>query len=156
MDGTILEIIIGAIGIMLALIAVLHKKFLASLISYSLASLLLALLAITLRAPDVALSLIVVGALVIGLFIFAHEETREEIKIDLKPGIAVIPFLLLLLKARITPNPLTYEAYLNTWNLGNLVTEILAGWRFYDSVGEALILFSAAIGFSIVIRRIKR
>ncbi|AAL81274.1 cation:proton antiporter [Pyrococcus furiosus DSM 3638] len=155
MDGTILEIITGIIAVTLALITVLHKKFLASLISYSLASLLLALLAMTFRAPDVALSLIVVGALVIGLFIFAHEETREEIKIDLKPGIAVIPLLLLLLKTRITPNSLTYEAYLSVWNLGNLVTEILAGWRFYDSVGEALILFSAAVGFSIVVRRVK-
>ena len=149
MLGTILSLIL--IG--LALVVVLHRDFLASLITYGLVSLAFILLLLLLKAPDVVLSAIVVGALVTGLFIFAYESTEEDGKIEIWKGIFVLPLLVLLLKCEVEPRTFTYDAYISHWSMGNLVTEILAGWRLYDSIGEAMILFSAALGFSLVLRR---
>ncbi|AEH24323.1 hydrogenase subunit MbhD domain-containing protein [Pyrococcus yayanosii] len=148
MLGTILE---GTL-ILLALFVILHSKILPALVAYSLAGLSFILLLILLRAPDVALSAIVVGALVIGLFIFAHESVREEGGLRLFLALAVIPLCLFLLtlEYRVAPGG-SYAYYLVNWRMNNLVTEILASWRLYDSVGEALLLFAASLGFSAVL-----
>ncbi|ASJ16696.1 cation:proton antiporter [Thermococcus chitonophagus] len=149
MLGTILSLVI--IG--LALVVVLHRDFLASLITYGLVSLAFILLLLLLKAPDVALSAIVVGALVTGLFIFAYESTGESGKVELWKGIFLLPLLALFLRYKVEPRTFTYNAYISHWSMKNLVTEILAGWRLYDSIGEAMILFSAALGFSLILRR---
>ncbi|CAB50116.1 hydrogenase subunit MbhD domain-containing protein [Pyrococcus abyssi] len=151
MLGTMLSFMI----ILLALTVVLHRDFLASLIAYSLVGLSFVMLAVLARAPDVALSAIAVGGIVIGLFIFAYEKVREE-GIELPLGLAVVPLAIALLRLRVSVNPGSYYHYIKAWSIGNLVSEILAGWRLYDSVGEALILFSAALGFSLLIRGKKK
>ncbi|MFA4669136.1 DUF4040 domain-containing protein [Pyrococcus kukulkanii] len=148
-----LGIILSLIIIGLALVVVLHRDFLASLITYGLVSLAFILLLLLLKAPDVALSAIVVGALVTGLFIFAYESTRENRKVEVWKGIFVLPLLLVFLRYNIEARTFTYDTYISHWSMGNLVTEILAGWRLYDSIGEAMILFSAALGFSLILRR---
>ncbi|AEC52540.1 putative monovalent cation/H+ antiporter subunit B [Pyrococcus sp. NA2] len=152
MLGIILEVTIIGIAILL----ILHKDFKASLVLYALLSLLATLIMLLSYAPDVALSGIVVGGIIIGLFIFVYE--RVGCKPELRPSLslAVIPLLLLLLMSEKTYNLSTYSAYIEKWSMGNLVTEILAGWRLYDSVGEALILFSAAIGFALMLREGKK
>lgn len=43
----------------------------------------------------------------------------------------------------------SYAYYITNWTdveVPNLVTAILADWRVYDSLGEAIILFSAVAG----------
>ena len=43
----------------------------------------------------------------------------------------------------------SYQYYISNWDkvgVPNLVTAILADWRVYDSVGEAIILFTAMTG----------
>ncbi|AFK22734.1 hydrogenase subunit MbhD domain-containing protein [Pyrococcus sp. ST04] len=152
MLGIILEITI----IWLALFVVFHKDFLASLILYGLVGLVFVLLLLMYKAPDVALSGIVVGALITGLFIFAHEKLNENVELSLLKGFTVLPLLFALATNSMGISSETYRAYLSVWSMGNLVTEILAGWRLYDSIGEAFILFAAALGFSIALRRGRR
>ncbi|ASJ07854.1 hypothetical protein A3L11_00895 [Thermococcus siculi] len=48
----------------------------------------------------------------------------------------------------------SYEYYVSNWSeigIPNLVSAILAGWRAYDSLGEASLLFTAVIGFYILL-----
>ncbi|NJD98327.1 hypothetical protein E3E26_00700 [Thermococcus sp. LS1] len=48
----------------------------------------------------------------------------------------------------------SYAYYVENWDeigIPNLVSAILAGWRAYDSLGEASLLFTAVIGFYLLI-----
>jgi len=48
----------------------------------------------------------------------------------------------------------SYEYYITNWEevgVPNLVTAILADWRAYDSLGEAILLFTAVAGFYILL-----
>nr|WP_206205290.1 hypothetical protein [Thermococcus sp. GR6] len=48
----------------------------------------------------------------------------------------------------------SYAYYVGNWDeigIPNLVSAILAGWRAYDSLGEASLLFTAVIGFYLLI-----
>jgi len=48
----------------------------------------------------------------------------------------------------------SYEHYVNNWeevNIPNLVTAVLVDYRAYDTLGEATILFTAALGFYIIL-----
>ncbi|BAA30040.1 hydrogenase subunit MbhD domain-containing protein [Pyrococcus horikoshii] len=152
MLGIILEVVM----LTLALIVILHRDFMTSLIVYSLTSLVFILLVLLSYAPDVALSGIVVGGIVTGLFVFGYERAGGECKVKLPLGLAVLPLAFALLRVKFKVNLASYEAYVKAWNINNLVSEILAGWRLYDSVGEALILFSAALGFSLLMGGRKR
>ena len=47
-----------------------------------------------------------------------------------------------------------YAYYVANWGeigIPNLVSAILAGWRAYDSLGEASLLFTAVIGFYLLL-----
>ncbi len=48
----------------------------------------------------------------------------------------------------------SYTYYVTHWteiDVPNLVSAILAGWRAYDSLGEASLLFTAVIGFYLLL-----
>ncbi|NJE76278.1 hypothetical protein [Thermococcus sp. ES12] len=48
----------------------------------------------------------------------------------------------------------SYSYYVANWGeigVPNLVSAILAGWRAYDSLGEASLLFTAVIGFYLLL-----
>ncbi|ASI98926.1 hypothetical protein [Thermococcus celer] len=48
----------------------------------------------------------------------------------------------------------SYAYYVSNWNeigVPNLVSAILAGWRAYDSLGEASLLFTAVMGFYLLL-----
>lgn len=48
----------------------------------------------------------------------------------------------------------SYTYYVSHWKeigVPNLVSAILAGWRAYDSLGEASLLFTAVTGFYILL-----
>ena len=73
MLGTILDVVFIAM-ILLAIAVVEEKNLVSAVVKYSLLSLLFVLALFELKAPDVALSAIVVGAIVIGVFLFTIEE----------------------------------------------------------------------------------
>ncbi|NJD98328.1 DUF4040 domain-containing protein [Thermococcus sp. LS1] len=76
MLGTILDVVFVAM-IILAVAVVEEKNLVNAVVKYSLLSLLFILALFELRAPDVALSAIVVGAIVIGIFLFTIEEVTR-------------------------------------------------------------------------------
>ncbi|CAD5244884.1 hydrogenase subunit MbhD domain-containing protein [Thermococcus camini] len=69
MLGTILDVVFLAM-IILAVAVVEERNLVSAVVKYSLLSLLFILALFELNAPDVALSAIVVGAIVIGVFLF--------------------------------------------------------------------------------------
>ncbi|ASJ07855.1 sodium:proton antiporter [Thermococcus siculi] len=73
MLGTILDVIFIAMAL-LALAVVEERELVSAVVKYALLSLLFVLALFELNAPDVALSAIVVGAIVIGVFLFTIEE----------------------------------------------------------------------------------
>ncbi len=48
----------------------------------------------------------------------------------------------------------SYDHYVQNWeetNIPNLVTAVLVDWRAYDTLGEATILFTSALGFYLIL-----
>nr|WP_206204883.1 hypothetical protein [Thermococcus sp. MV11] len=52
------------------------------------------------------------------------------------------------------PSGGSFAYYVTRWEeigVPNLVSAILAGWRAYDSLGEASLLFTAVVGFYVLL-----
>ncbi len=62
--------------IILSIAVIEEKNLIGAVIEFSLLSLIFVITLFQLEAPDVALSAIVVGALIIGVFIFTIEEVE--------------------------------------------------------------------------------
>ncbi len=77
MLGIIHEIVLIAM-IVLAVIIILEEGRLKAVIELALLSVLLVIIMFQLQAPDVALSATVIGALMIGAFIYAIEEVKKS------------------------------------------------------------------------------
>ena len=76
MPGIIHEVLL--IALILSSIAVIEEKRLVSaVIKYALMGLIFIVVLLQLRAPDVALSAIVVGAIVIGVFLYTIKEVEK-------------------------------------------------------------------------------
>ncbi|MCD6558413.1 sodium:proton antiporter [Thermococci archaeon] len=76
MPGIIHEVLL--IALILSSIAVIEEKRLVSaVIKYALMGLIFIVVLLQLRAPDVALSSIVVGAIVIGVFLYTIKEVEK-------------------------------------------------------------------------------
>ncbi|MBP1912263.1 hydrogenase subunit MbhD domain-containing protein [Thermococcus stetteri] len=76
MPGTIHEVLLVAIMLLSASV-VEAEKLSAAVMRYGLLSLAFVIVLIQLRAPDVALSAVVVGAIVTGLFLYTVKEVGE-------------------------------------------------------------------------------
>ena len=76
MLGILFEALLIAM-VIISIIAVEHKNLVAAVIEYSVLNLLFVLILFQLRAPDVALSAIVVGAIITGVYIFAIDEVEK-------------------------------------------------------------------------------
>lgn len=76
MLGIIHEILLITM-IILAIAAVEEKDLINALMKFAALSLAFILVLFQLNAPDVALSAIVVGAIVIGIFLFTVEEVQK-------------------------------------------------------------------------------
>ncbi|WP_010477316.1 hydrogenase subunit MbhD domain-containing protein [Thermococcus zilligii] len=76
MPGTIHELLLVAI-VLLAVSVVEAGELTSSVLRYALLSLAFIIVLIQLRAPDVALSAVVVGAIVTGLFLYTIKEVGE-------------------------------------------------------------------------------
>jgi len=80
MLGILFEALLIAM-VIISIIAVEHDNLVAAVIEYSVLNLLFVLILFQLRAPDVALSAIVVGAIITGVYIFTIDEV-EKLKRD--------------------------------------------------------------------------
>ncbi|ALM75509.1 Na+/H+ antiporter, MbhD-like subunit [Thermococcus barophilus] len=61
-----------------ALAVIEERDLVVAVVKYALLSLIFVLVLFQLKAPDVALSAIVVGAVIIGIFLFTIEEVEKS------------------------------------------------------------------------------
>ena len=76
MPGIIHEVLLLAI-ILLAISVVEAERLISAVLRYGLLGLVFTVVLIQLRVPDVALSAVVVGAIVTGLFLYTIREVGE-------------------------------------------------------------------------------
>ncbi|NJE25539.1 DUF4040 domain-containing protein [Thermococcus sp. MV5] len=76
MLGIILELLLVAM-IILSVAVIEEKNLVNAVVKYAFLSLSFVLVLVLLKAPDVALSAIVVGAVVIGVFLFTIREVEK-------------------------------------------------------------------------------
>ncbi|NJE08531.1 DUF4040 domain-containing protein [Thermococcus sp. M39] len=63
--------------IIIAIAVIEEDDLISAVVKYALLSLIFVLILFQLKAPDVALSAIVVGAIIIGVFLFTIEEVEK-------------------------------------------------------------------------------
>ena len=73
----IIHEILLIVMIIISIAVIEEENLIGAVIEFSLLSLIFVIVLFQLKAPDVALSSIVVGALIIGVFIFTIEEVRQ-------------------------------------------------------------------------------
>ncbi|MBU0549226.1 MAG: DUF4040 domain-containing protein [Candidatus Omnitrophica bacterium] len=156
-----------------AIVAVEVGDLISSVVAVGAVGLGLSLVFLVLKAPDLAITQLVVEILCLIILI------RATIKRDLpliKSGrwhfntfstlLFIVVFLLLAFISlhdlpgfgkpllRVASNYLR-EGFLRTGS-ANLVTSVILDFRAYDTLGEATVLFTAVMGVMVVMRRIGR
>jgi multicomponent Na+:H+ antiporter subunit B len=156
-----------------AIIAIEVKDLLSSVVAVGAVGLGLSIVFLVLKAPDVAITQLVVEILCLIILI------RATLKKDLPFAatgrwflntVVTVGFIAVFLMAAakclkelpefgypIMKVAATYlsEGQLNT-GAGNMVSSVILDYRAYDTLGEATVLFTAVIGVLAVVRRIGR
>lgn len=169
----ILLIVLMVLG---ALIALQSKDLLSSIISLGIVGFALTIVFLILNAPDLAIVQIIIETLTLIILIAAIQKTtrkdltQEGTEKNILLGIIGFIFcglflfsayrMLQQLPAFGSPNLLMSHYYINNGvsltNAHNLVTAIILDFRGYDTLGEATVLFTSAIGVLTVLRKTGR
>lgn len=169
-EWAVLAFVLGA-----ALATALLRDVLASIIAFAAYSLGVAVIWLLLRAPDVGLTEAAVGAGVTTvLFLLTIAKTvrpaSDDLFVDVDLTAAGVSALLVATLAttlsalppvgssstpvatsRVT-NYYLENAYTET-GVENVVTAVLAAYRGFDTLGEAVVVFAALIGLLVVLDR---
>jgi len=172
---TLIEGALLAFVLVSAIATVFLRDVLAAIIAFAAYSLALALLWLTLQAPDVALTEAAVGAGVMTvLFLVTLTKTVrpptdgtlfESINWPAAAVVAVFAGVLLVtvpaipeigdLTAPAWENADVTQRYINDaydeTGVKNAVTAVLAAYRGFDTLGEAVVVFAAGIAVLVVI-----
>ncbi|MDD5558017.1 MAG: DUF4040 domain-containing protein [bacterium] len=153
-----------------AVIAVEIRDLLSAVVAVGAVGLALSVAFLVLKAPDLAITQLVVEIICLIILIRATV-TRDRVAARggaaLAVGAAACAFVVLFLAlargpfAALPPfgAPLfrTAELYVEAGARGesepNLVSTIILNWRAYDTLGEATVLFTAVIGVLALLRR---
>ncbi|MDA3954686.1 MAG: DUF4040 domain-containing protein [Bacteroidales bacterium] len=155
-----------------AIFAIHAKDLLSSVIAAGIVGYSLVICFLLLKAPDLAIVQIVVETITLIIMVaVVIDSTREELKVKIDTqqiiniSLALIFMLVLVFffaRAIESLNPLGQHtlrmasAYVGDpaakTGSANLVTGILFDFRGYDTLGEATILFTAAIGVLTILR----
>lgn len=156
-----------------AIIAVEVKDLLSSVIAVGAVGLGLSIVFLILKAPDVAITQLVVEILCLIILIRAtlkkdlpFSTTGRWILNTLITVIFIGIFLFLASKAFTdlpefgSPTMKVARTYLETGlpktGAANMVASVILDFRAYDTLGEATVLFTAVIGVLAIVRRIGR
>lgn len=175
MTPSILEILLLVFALLSALGAALLKDTLASVMAFATYSLGISIIWVLLQAPDVALTEAAVGAGVMTLlFLITLANTvrpsEDQVfeRVQLRTVLAVGAFVLVLAatvpalpavgaadspvgSGEVTQHYLD-NAYDET-GVHNAVTAVLAAYRGFDTLGEAVVVFVAGVAALSVLRR---
>lgn len=170
-----MDILLAIILILMILgsIYILHAgDLLSAVISYGIVGFGLVICFLLLRAPDLAIIQIVVETITLVIMIAVIiDSTREEVKTVLsRKGILFTSIMVLILAGfavyyylairGLAPfgehimrmSQIYVDSGAEDTGAVNLVTGVLLDYRAYDTLGEATILFTAAIGVITVMR----
>lgn len=170
-----LEIVLLVFVVTAALGAALLRDVLGSIIAFSAYSLGISIIWVFLRAPDVGLTEAAVGAGVMTvLFLLtiaktvrpAGERTLERVNFGalavtiafvaaLSTTVFALPPVGAADSAVITDDVTQYyleNAYSET-EVHNAVTAVLAAYRGFDTLGEAVVVYSAGVGILLVLNK---
>ncbi len=167
-----LYILMGLV-IVAALVAIEIKDLLSSVIAVGAVGLGICMIFLILKAPDVAITLLVVEILVLIILI------RATLKVDLPFSatgrwflntLITISFIAAFISVavlafkdlppfgqpvmKIAHHYITYG--LEKTGAANLVTSVILDFRAFDTLGEATILFTAVIGILAIARKVGR
>lgn len=151
-----------------AVVAVETRDLLSSVLCLGAVGFGLALVDLVLKAPDLALTQVVVEIFAVVLLIrtvVARQDTTEE-SISDTPHVAFIGATVLAIVIACfvcfqqlqpfgQPSMAMGEAYLRNWELAgakNQVTAVLLDFRGYDTLGEATVIFAAVVGCYTLLR----
>ncbi len=173
---TVLEAALLAFVLVSALVTVFLRDTLAAVVSFAAYSLGLALLWVTMQAPDVALTEAAIGAGVTTvLFLLTLTKTvrppseKSMFKPVNWPAAAVVAVFAGALLSTLPAipaigdpaapawaNPEVTQFYLgNAYDqtgVENVVTAVLAAYRGFDTLGEAVVVFAAGAAVLVVLR----
>jgi multisubunit Na+/H+ antiporter MnhB subunit len=156
-----------------AIVAIEMKDLLSSIIAVGAVGLALSIAFLVLKAPDLAITQLVVELLCLIILIRAtlkkdlpFSTTGRWFFNTLVASVFIVTFLVLgyfclrELPAFGYPIMKVATTYLNTGlaatGATNLVAAVILDFRAYDTLGEATILFTAVIGVMAIMRRIGR
>jgi multisubunit Na+/H+ antiporter MnhB subunit len=156
-----------------AIVAIEIKDLLSSVVAVGAVGLGLSIVFLVLKAPDVAITQLVVE--ILCLIILIRATLKKDIPFSpsgrwLFNGLVTLMFIIIFLitAARCfqelpqfgTPLMRVAAVYLKEGlaktGAVNLVSSVILDYRAYDTLGEATILFTAVIGVLAVVRRIGR
>ncbi|MFA5272003.1 MAG: hydrogen gas-evolving membrane-bound hydrogenase subunit E [Candidatus Omnitrophota bacterium] len=156
-----------------ALVAINVKDLLSAVVAVGVSGLGLCITFLTLKAPDLAITQLVVEILCLAILI--RVTTREDLPFSTSGRwffntLATLVFLAVFLYMGFQalnnlpvfgdPAMRVSEFYLNEarekTHAANLVSAINLNFRAYDTLGEATVLFAAAIGVMTVMRKKSR
>ena len=161
-----------------AVIAIWMRDLLSALIAMGVVGFTRTVVFVLLRAPDVAITQVVVEVLL--LIILIRSAVRREVHTveagRNAPGMAVAAaFVVVMLvlgviairelapfgqplevRAGDAPSMTYIKEGKNQTGCGNIVTAVLLDYRGYDTLGEATVLFTAVVGAVVLLRRKSR
>ena len=156
-----------------AIIAIEVKDLLSSVIAVGAAGLALSIIFLILKAPDVAITQLVVE--ILALIILIRATLKKDLPFSttgrwLLNTIITAAFIIILLAVGMKcfkdlpefgyPAMRVAKTYLQEGlaktGATNLVGSVILDFRAYDTLGEATILFTAVIGVLAIVRRIGR
>lgn len=155
------------------------NNFIFEVIYLSVFSLLMSLLYLVMKAPDVAITEAAVGACITTLLLLRaiwtanEKDTKPDLRFKAKQFITIIIVCItgmtLLYALPELPqygdidslaNNDVYQFYLqNTeseFGFPNVITAILAGFRGYDTLGETVVIFTSSISVLLLLKNINR
>ncbi len=163
----LLAMIIGALA------AIHVKDLLSSVIAVGAVGMGFALVCLLLQAPDVAITQLVVE--IIAVIILIRATVRRDLPAPehenrVLSGLVAVVFVLAFVAFgawSLAEMPSFGEALMRTsahyiregtadTGAANLVTSVLLDYRAYDTLGEATVLFAAAMGVLAITRRVGR
>ncbi|MBP1987904.1 DUF4040 domain-containing protein [Halolamina salifodinae] len=170
-----LQIALLALVVAAAAATAVLRSVLSAVVAFGAYSLSIAIIWVFLRAPDVGLTEAAVGAGVMTvLFLLTIVKTdsptveRTFEQIDLRAA-AVALALVLALSSTVFALPAVGDAgspvatddvtsyYLDSayeeTHVENVVTAVLAAYRGFDTMGEAVVVYSAGVGLLVVLNR---
>jgi multicomponent Na+:H+ antiporter subunit B len=170
---SIANIVILFFLVVIAVAVIRSRNLITAAALLSVFSMLMASEYLVLGAADVAITEAAVGAgistilLLLGIFLVGSKEKRRKNK-NLLPFLLIISVMALLIYAsgqlpvfgaKDTPAQKHVASYYITNNskdtgVANVVTSVLASYRGYDTLGETIVIFTAAIAVFMLLGRV--